>query len=129
MLDRTQAAAPAGILEAQISLVGSIDDALVCSMLDQLANLPQGDEPVVLELTSLGGDAEMGRRAMLEVELARDRLKPRRFVFLGKTVVYSAGVTLMSGFAREDRFLRRSAGLACAVALLLAAFLLLRCIP
>ena len=111
MLDRSQAAPPAGILDAQIALVGSIDDALICSMLDQLGTLPDGDEPVVLELTTLGGDAEMGRRAMLEAELARERLRPRRLVFLGKTVVYSAGVTLMSGFPREDRFLTADAAL------------------
>ena len=111
MLDRTQTAAPAGILDAQVSLVGSIDDALIRSMLEQLAKVPDGDDPVVLELTTLGGDAEMGRRAMLEVELARERLQPRRMVFVGKTVVYSAGVTLMSGFPREDRFLTADAAL------------------
>lgn len=36
-------------------------------------------------------------------------LPPRRLVFLGKTTVYSAGVTLMAAFPREDRFLTRDA--------------------
>ena len=34
---------------------------------------------------------------------------PRRLVFLGKTLVYSAGVTFMAAFPREDRFLTRDA--------------------
>ena len=37
-------------------------------------------------------------------ETARKRLVPRRVVFLGKTSVHSAGVMLMSGFPREDRY-------------------------
>ena len=109
MLQRSDSAAPAGILDAQISLVGTVDDGMIGSMLDQLAHVPEGDGIVTLEATTLGGDAEMARRAMLEVELARERLKPRRLVFLGKTVVYSAGVTLMAGFPRQDRFLTADA--------------------
>ena len=109
MLQRSNTAPPAGILAPQVSLLGTVDDQMVRSMLDQLAEVPDGDDPVTLEVTTLGGDAEMGRRAMLEVDLARERLKPRRFVFLGKSVVYSAGVTMMAGFPREDRFLASDA--------------------
>ena len=109
MLQRSNTAPPAGILAPQVSLLGTVDDKMVRSMLDQLAEVPDGDDPVTLEVTTLGGDAEMGRRAMLEVDLARERLKPRRFVFLGKSVVYSAGVTMMAGFPREDRFLASDA--------------------
>jgi hypothetical protein len=79
------------------------------SLSDQLGKLPDGNDPVTLELTTSGGDAELGRRAMLDVEIARERLAPRRMVFLGKTIVYSAGVTLMSGFPREDRYLTEDA--------------------
>ena len=111
MLQRSESAAPAGILETQVSLLGSVDDAMIRSMLEQLGDIPDGKDPVTLEVTTLGGDAEMGRRAMLEVELARERLKPRRLVFLGKTVVYSAGVTLMAGFPPGDRFLTADATL------------------
>jgi hypothetical protein len=109
MLQRSNTAPPAGILTAQISLLGTVDDAMIRAMLDQLAQVPDDVEVVTLEITTLGGDAEMGRRAMLEVDLARERFKPRRFVFLGKSVVYSAGVTMMAGFPREDRFLTSDA--------------------
>ena len=102
---------PAGILQAQISLMGEVTEDMAASLADQLAKLDEGDDPIVLEITTLGGDAEFARRMVLEVDLARERLKPRRLVFLGKTVVYSAGVTLMSAFPREDRFVTPDATL------------------
>ena len=102
---------PAGILEAQVSLMGEVTEDMACSLVEQLAEVEAGDEPITFEISTLGGDAEFARRMVLEVDLARERLKPRRLVFLGKTVVYSAGVTLMSAFPREDRFLTSDATL------------------
>lgn len=100
---------PTGLFEAQISLMGEVTEDMACSLVDQLANIDEGEEPVTLEITTLGGDAEFARRMVLEIAVARQRLKPRRFVFLGKTVVYSAGVTLMSAFPAQDRFLTSDA--------------------
>jgi ATP-dependent protease ClpP protease subunit len=102
---------PAQILEAQVSLMGEVTEDMACSLIEQLGKVESGDQPVTVEMTTLGGDAEFARRMVLEVDLARERLKPRRLVFLGKTVVYSAGVTLMSAFPREDRFLTSDATL------------------
>jgi ATP-dependent protease ClpP protease subunit len=102
---------PAGILEAQVSLMGEVTEDMACSLVEQLAKIEAGDEPVTCEISTLGGDAEFARRMVLEVDLARARLKPRRLVFLGKTIVYSAGVTLMSAFPRADRFLTSDATL------------------
>jgi ATP-dependent protease ClpP protease subunit len=101
--------APEGILDAQVSLIGEVNENLVLSMLDQLQEVEEGDDSVTVAISTLGGDAEMARRMVLDIDLARERLKPRRLVFLGKTTVYSAGVTLMSAFPREDRFLTRDA--------------------
>jgi ATP-dependent protease ClpP protease subunit len=92
-------------------LLGTVGDVMVDTLERQLESPPDGDEPLVIELTTLGGGADSGRRAMLAVELARERLAPRRLVFHGKTTVYSAGVTLMSGFPREDRYLTEDATL------------------
>ena len=100
---------PAVLKRPQISLLGTVDEMMLQSLAEQLGNLPDGRDPDALELTTLGGDAELGRRAMLDIQEARARLQPRRFVFLGKTVVYSAGLTLMSGFPREDRYLTADA--------------------
>jgi ATP-dependent Clp protease protease subunit len=88
----------------QVRLSGSVDDLMLDSFMSQIANVPTGEEPVVVELMSLGGGAETGRRLALEIGIARERLG-RRIVFLGKTAVYSAAVTIMSGFPRVDRFL------------------------
>jgi ATP-dependent protease ClpP protease subunit len=100
---------PAGILEAQVSLMGEVTEDMAGTLRDQLGELDDGKDPIAIEITTLGGDAEFARRMVLEIDLARERLKPRRLVFLGKTVVYSAGVTLMSAFPREDRFLTSDA--------------------
>ena len=44
----------------------------------------------------------------MEVRLLRTRLD-RRLVFLGATAVYSAGVTVMAAFPRQDRYLTADA--------------------
>jgi ATP-dependent protease ClpP protease subunit len=107
--DDRREGAPEGILDAQVSLIGEVTENLVLSMIDQLQQADDGHAPVTVAISTLGGDAEMARRMVLEIDIARERLKPRRLVFLGKTTVYSAGVTLMSAFPREDRFLTRDA--------------------
>ena len=107
--DEAAKTAPPDILAApQISLVGEIDKLAVERFLDQLRDAEQGGGDVAMELTTLGGDAELARRIVLEAENARRRLAGR-FLFLGKTVVYSAGTTIMSAFPRADRWLSRDA--------------------
>lgn len=87
-----------------IRLHGEVDHAMLDTLLDGFASAEGGEGPLALEVSTLGGDAEVGRRMVLEIGLARERLKGRRLVFIGKTVVYSAGVTMMSAFPRGDRF-------------------------
>ena len=88
-----------------VRLAGTIELESLAAFHDQLANAGEAD-PLVVEVMTTGGDAEVGRRLALEAGLARRRLR-RRIVFLGKTVVYSAGVTVMAGFPVADRFLTR----------------------
>jgi len=90
--------------DPQIRLAGRIDDESLTSFLEQLGKVEDDGRPLVMELTSTGGDAETGRRIALEVKLARERLR-RRLLFVGKTAVYSAGATVMSGFPARDRYL------------------------
>lgn len=87
----------------QVRLAGTLELETVGAFLDQLARAGDAN-PVVVEVMTPGGDADAGRRLALEVALARRRLG-RRIVFLGKTAVYSAGVTVMAGFPVADRFL------------------------
>lgn len=100
---------PAGIREPQISLLGTVDEQMADNFRQAIADPPNGDEPITVDITTLGGDPEMARRMILDLDSARERLKPRRIVFHGKSVVYSAGATFMAGFPREDRYLAEDA--------------------
>ena len=100
---------PEALLKAQVSLLGEVTSDTADSLIEQLGKAEQGGGDVAVEISTLGGDAEMARRMVLEIDLARERLKPRRLLFLGKTSVYSAGVTLMAAFPREDRHLTTDA--------------------
>ncbi|MDB5407671.1 MAG: peptidase [Rhodospirillales bacterium] len=97
-------------LECDIRLFGSIDDVVLRSFLDQLERAVGSEKPIVLELTTIGGDADVARRIALEMRLVRER-KGRETRFVGKTVVYSAGVTIMSGFRPADRYVTHDARL------------------
>ena len=108
--DRSQAI-PAAITaalagQADISLRGDIDKGVLDSFLLDLEKAREQDGDVVLEITTQGGDAELARRIVLEIERAHDRLKGN-FLFLGKAVVYSAGVSIMAAFAPDQRYLTR----------------------
>lgn len=97
---------PQSLQNPQISLVGRIDEQMVGRFHDQLREAEEGEGDIVVEMTTLGGDADFARRLALDVAEARERLG-RRLLFLGKTAVYSAGATVMSAFQRADRYLTR----------------------
>ena len=69
-----------------------------------------GTGPLVLELTTFGGDADLARRMASDVQLFRERTG-RRTIFFGRTTIYSSGVTVMGAFPRSDRWLTRDATL------------------
>lgn len=62
---------------------------------------------VVIEMSTLGGDPEVARMMGEDVRFASETEPNRRFVFLGKAAIYSAGTTFMSFFARQNRYLAR----------------------
>ncbi len=62
---------------------------------------------IVVTLSTLGGDPEVARMMGEDVRYASEQAPERRFVFLGKTAIYSAGTTFMSFFKRENRYLTR----------------------
>ncbi|RYD45594.1 MAG: peptidase S14 [Sphingomonadales bacterium] len=90
----------------QVRLIGELNDASAVKFIETLAAIPEDQVPLVIEVTTTGGDAELGRRLALDIERARKR-SGRRMVFVGKSVCYSAGVTIMSAFPVRDRFLTR----------------------
>lgn len=87
-------------------LSGAVDYAMYGAFRQQLAGAPQ-EGLVVVELSTLGGDPEVARMMGEDIRFHSDLDPGRRFVFLGKAAIYSAGTTFMSFFARENRYLTR----------------------
>lgn len=75
-----------------------------------LAGTPE-DGRIHVELSTLGGDPEVARMMGEDIRFHSDLVPGRRFVFLGKAAIYSAGTTFMSFFAIENRYLTRGARL------------------
>jgi ATP-dependent protease ClpP protease subunit len=89
-----------------ILLCGAVDYEMYQSFRSQLAKAP-AEGLIVTELSTLGGDPEVARMMGEDVRYHTELAPQRRFVFLGKAAIYSAGTTFMSFFARENRFLTR----------------------
>lgn len=99
--DKTALATP------NVCLHGEVNEAMLSRWVELTLPLRGGKGPLVLELTTVGGDAEVGRRIADDVRLLREAGSSVRFV--GKTAVYSAGATIMGGFLRTERWLARDA--------------------
>jgi ATP-dependent protease ClpP protease subunit len=100
MLDAAAFRAPA------ILLSGGVDYDLYQRFREQLDAAP-ANGLIVVELSTLGGDPEVARMMGEDVRFHSDVSPDRRFVFLGKAAIYSAGTTFMSFFACENRYLTR----------------------
>ncbi|WP_203311070.1 ClpP family protease [Sphingomonas beigongshangi] len=89
-----------------ILLSGTVDQAMYGQFRQQLDAAP-AEGLCVIELSTLGGDPEVARMMGEDVRFRSEIEPDRRIVFLGKAAVYSAGVTFMSFFLRENRYLTR----------------------
>ena len=97
---------PAAFKSPAVQLCGTVDYAMYDSFRTQLAGAP-AEGLVVVELSTLGGDPEVARMMGEDIRFHSEVDPQRRFVFLGKAAIYSAGTTFMSFFARENRYLSR----------------------
>ncbi|BAT59172.1 hypothetical protein GJW-30_1_01702 [Variibacter gotjawalensis] len=88
-----------------ILLTGAVDYDMYRAFRQQI----DGSEGklVIIELSTLGGDPEVARMMGEDIRFLTEMSPDRRFVFLGKAAIYSAGTTFMSFFARENRYLTR----------------------
>lgn len=89
-----------------IRLFGDVNDDLFGSFRKQLDKGLKKEGPLIFELTTLGGDAETARRIVLDIQVCREQMK-KEIYFLGKTVVYSAGMTILGAFPKQYRYLTR----------------------
>jgi len=94
----------ARLAHATIRLSGSVHHPMVTSFFDQLLPVLAVEGAILVELFTDGGDAEIGRRLAEEVRLLRQQ-HGRDMWFLGKTLVASAGVTIMAAFPKDRRWL------------------------
>src|ERR1700759_5269339 len=76
------------------------------SFRNQLATAPI-EGLITVELSTLGGDPEVARMMGEDIRFHSETEPQRRFVFLGKAAIFSAGTPFMSFFARENRYLTR----------------------
>jgi ATP-dependent protease ClpP protease subunit len=88
-----------------VNLSGQVDQAMYANFSHQLAQAP-AEGPLVVAISTLGGDPEIARLMGDEIRLLRDYHR-RDMVFLGKVSVYSAGTVLMAAFPADRRFLTR----------------------
>jgi hypothetical protein len=88
-----------------IRLAGTVDYDMYRQFQAGLASAP-ADGPLVVSITTLGGDPEVARAMGEDIRLM-GAYHQRDAIFLGKVAVYSAGATFMSYFRRENRFLTR----------------------
>jgi ATP-dependent protease ClpP protease subunit len=89
--------------QPHIVLQGSVDHDMYASFRQQIANGPT-EGPLVVAISTLGGDPEVARLMGDELRLLRD-YTGRETLFLGKVAVYSAGATFMATFPVDKRFL------------------------
>ncbi len=89
-----------------IQLHGPVDGDMYASFKAQLVAAPT-EGPLVVSITTLGGDPEMARAMGDNIRLLRE-YTGRETLFLGKVAVYSAGATFMSAFPVDSRFLTRN---------------------
>ncbi len=97
---------PPALFHPHVRLIGEVDYDLVRSLVGQLAEVSEEHDEVAIELTTPGGDADLARRMVHEIETWQARRKSR-LLFLGVSQVHSAGVTFMAAFPPENRFLTR----------------------
>ena len=100
----------ARLAHATVRLSGSVSHPMVASFFDQLLPVLAVEGAILVELFTDGGDAEIGRRLAEEVRLLRQQ-HGRDMWFLGKTLVASAGVTIMAAFPKDRRWLTNDAAL------------------
>ena len=97
------------LADPHVQLHGPVNDNMYDTFKAQLAKAPS-EGPIVISLTTLGGDPEMARAMADSVRLLTE-YTGREVLFLGKVAVYSAGATFMAAFPAGRRFLTRGSRL------------------
>jgi ATP-dependent protease ClpP protease subunit len=92
------------LFEPNLSINGLISPDTLGFVLDRLNRVRSDGIDLQVELNTQGGDADVARRIALEVRLFRRHSGQKAFC-VGKTCVYSGGITILAAFERENRYL------------------------
>jgi len=106
MTEELQSLTTADFDTPRVLLAGTVDYEMYKTFRAQLADAPASGL-VVVELSTLGGDPEVARMMGEDIRFHSEIGPDRRFVFLGKAAIYSAGATFMSFFATCNRYVTR----------------------
>lgn len=96
------------LFKPNISINGLIDDGTVAFFLGRLEEVRAGNQAMIMELNTDGGLADAARRIALEVRLFT-KFSGLDAYCVGKSNVYSAGVTVFAAFPKRGRFLTEDA--------------------
>jgi ATP-dependent protease ClpP protease subunit len=96
------------LFKPNISINGLIDDGTVAFFLGRLEAIRAANQPMIMEINTDGGIADAARRIALEVRLFT-RFSGLGAYCVGKSNVYSAGVTVFAAFPKHARFLTEDA--------------------
>lgn len=96
------------LFSPNLSINGNIDDNTLIFFLSRLQEIRASQQDLIMELNTQGGGADVARRIAMEIRLFV-RHSGRNAYCVGKTNVYSAGVTIMAAFPRQNRFLTEDA--------------------
>ena len=96
------------LFEPNLSINGAISQDTVIFVLSRLIDVRTSGKPLIVEVNTDGGDADAARRIALEIRLFREHSGQDAYC-VGKSNVYSAGVTILAAFPRQFRFLTEDA--------------------
>jgi hypothetical protein len=98
------------LMRPDIRLSGPVDQDMLLSLVEQLGSVLDQAGPIVLEVTTNGGDADVGRRIAQHLRALQEDEK-RQCLFLGVTTVFSAGITIMAAVPQGNRYLTKDTAL------------------
>lgn len=91
------------LFQPNIVIAGPVTAEVEKEIIRSLRDLRHSGGEAIIELTTSGGDADAGRR--IAAEIAMFRKFGGKVCIIGRTTVYSAGVTIFSAVPPDSRFL------------------------
>lgn len=89
---------------ANIQITGTVDTARQDRVIAELRRLKDEDEDAIIEITTTGGDADAARRIASDITLFCKNTSRNAYI-VGRTHVFSAGVTILASVPPSHRYL------------------------